>query len=107
MRNLRQLRVVAAGVAGLGMTIVALDAQRGGRGITAPPGQCPPGTVETRPGRCQTPEFPAPSIIDYKPRSTLVVPEHPVPRAKYPAIDVRCSVAERCWIDNTAPPSDT
>ncbi len=30
---------------------------------------------------------PPPSITEYKPRSTLVVPEHPVPRAKFPAVD--------------------
>ena len=29
-----------------------------------------------------------PSIRDYKPRSTLVVPQHPVPRAKFPVIDI-------------------
>jgi predicted TIM-barrel fold metal-dependent hydrolase len=29
----------------------------------------------------------APSIVDYRPRSTLVVPAHPVPKAKFPAID--------------------
>jgi hypothetical protein len=28
------------------------------------------------------------SVEDYKPKSTLVVPQHPVPRAKYPFIDV-------------------
>jgi uncharacterized protein len=28
------------------------------------------------------------SVREYKPRSTLVVPAHPVPRAKYPVIDV-------------------
>ena len=28
------------------------------------------------------------SVEDYTPRSTLVVPEHPVPRAKYPVVDV-------------------
>ena len=28
------------------------------------------------------------SIEDYKPKSTLVVPQHPVTRAKYPFIDV-------------------
>jgi predicted TIM-barrel fold metal-dependent hydrolase len=28
------------------------------------------------------------SIEDYEPKSTLVVPEHPVPRARYPFIDV-------------------
>jgi predicted TIM-barrel fold metal-dependent hydrolase len=33
------------------------------------------------------PEFPAPSILDYRPRSTLVVPVHVVKTAKYPAID--------------------
>jgi uncharacterized protein len=27
-------------------------------------------------------------IREYKPRSTLVVPQHPVPRAKYPVVDV-------------------
>jgi predicted TIM-barrel fold metal-dependent hydrolase len=33
------------------------------------------------------PEFPPPSIVDYRPKSTLVVPAHPVPKAKFPAID--------------------
>jgi predicted TIM-barrel fold metal-dependent hydrolase len=33
------------------------------------------------------PEFPPPSILEYKPQSTLVVPEHPVPRPKYPVVD--------------------
>jgi predicted TIM-barrel fold metal-dependent hydrolase len=41
-----------------------------------------------RPGEGRSPEFPPPSIIDYKPRSTLVVPEHRVPRAKFPVIDI-------------------
>ena len=48
-------------------------------------------TVSTqgrRPGEGQTPEWPAPSITDYKPKSTLVVPEHPVKRAKFPVIDI-------------------
>jgi len=36
----------------------------------------------------QVPPHPPMSIEDYKPRSTLVVPEHPVARAKYPFIDV-------------------
>ena len=31
--------------------------------------------------------IPAPTITEYKPRSTLVVPEHKVPRAKFPAVD--------------------
>lgn len=41
-----------------------------------------------RPGEGRSPEFPPPSIIDYKPRTTLVVPEHNVPRAKFPVIDI-------------------
>lgn len=48
---------------------------------------CPPGMTEIRPRTCQAPELPAPSILDYRPRSTLVAPGHPVPRAKYPVID--------------------
>jgi len=40
-------------------------------------------------GQAQTrePEFPPPSITEYQPRSTLVVPEHPVPRARFPVVD--------------------
>jgi hypothetical protein len=49
--------------------------------------ECPPGTTEIRPRLCQAPELPPPSILDYRPRSTLVTIEHLVPRAKYPAID--------------------
>jgi len=37
--------------------------------------------------RNREPTVPPPSITEYKPRSTLVVPEHPVPRAKFPAVD--------------------
>src|SRR5512134_2496311 len=47
-----------------------------------------PGQPRPRPGTGREPEFPPPSIIDYKPRSTLVVPQHPVKRAKFPVIDV-------------------
>ncbi len=59
-----------------------------GRGTQIQPGQeCPPGTTEIRPNLCLGPETPAPSILDYRPKSTLVTPEHKVPRAKFPAID--------------------
>jgi predicted TIM-barrel fold metal-dependent hydrolase len=53
----------------------------------APQGAQSQGAIRNRPGANRTPEFPPPSILDYKPRSTLVVPQHPVPRAKYPVID--------------------
>jgi predicted TIM-barrel fold metal-dependent hydrolase len=60
----------------------------GGRGIPIEAGaECPPGMTEIRPDRCQAPEYPVPSIVDYRPHSTLVTPAHAVPKAKYPVID--------------------
>jgi predicted TIM-barrel fold metal-dependent hydrolase len=53
------------------------------QGTTKPVGQ-----AEIRPGQYRAPEFAPPSILDYQPRSTLVVPAHPVLRAKYPTIDL-------------------
>jgi uncharacterized protein len=46
------------------------------------------GALGSRPGARRGPEFPPPSIVDYKPRTTLVVPQHPVPRAKFPVVDI-------------------
>ena len=55
------------------------------RGAT---GACPAGTTEVRPGSCQVPELPPPSIVDYRPRSTLVSAVHLASAVKkYPAID--------------------
>ena len=60
----------------------------GSQGVEIKPGEaCPAGTTEIRPRRCMAPEIPAPSIVDYRPKSTLVVPEHPVKTPKYPVID--------------------
>ena len=50
--------------------------------------ECPPGTTLVRVGSCQAPEFPPPSIVDYRPTSSLEVAEHPVPRAKFPVVDI-------------------
>ena len=36
----------------------------------------------------RVPRIQPPTITDYQPRSTLVVPEHEVPRAKFPAVDL-------------------
>ena len=47
-----------------------------------------PGQLRPRPGSGREPEFPAPTITQYHPKSTLVVPEHLVPRAKFPVIDI-------------------
>jgi uncharacterized protein len=53
-----------------------------------PAGQvCPAGTTEVRPSNCVAPHDPPPSIIDYRPKSTLVTTAHLVKTAKYPAID--------------------
>ena len=52
-----------------------------------PQGQRDQGTPGARPGSGREPEFPTPDIREYKPESTLVVPQHPVPKAKFPAID--------------------
>ena len=49
--------------------------------------QLGPGQVRPRPGEGRDPEFPPPSILEYQPRSTLIVPGHVVPRARFPVVD--------------------
>ena len=78
---------VVAGIAAVVILGEAATAQRSG-GTPIQPGEvCPPGMTEIRPRNCMAPEIPAPSILDYRPKSTLVVPAHIVKQAKYPAID--------------------
>jgi uncharacterized protein len=79
--------IAALGFAGA-MTLA--DQGRGGRGRVPAleTGECPPGHTEVRPALCQAPEFPPPSILDYRPRSTLVTKETLVPKAKYPVVDI-------------------
>ena len=55
-------------------------------GLTA--AQAPAGQLRPRPGQERQPDVPLPNIRDYKPRSTLVVPAHAVPRAKFPVVDI-------------------
>lgn len=83
-----------AAVAALAIIASSASAQgRGGRGTAIQPGeQCPPGTTEIRPRTCMAPEFAPPSIVDYRPRNTLKVPEHKVPKAKFPVIDYHAHV---------------
>jgi predicted TIM-barrel fold metal-dependent hydrolase len=86
---------VVAGLSAVLILSFAADAQPtggrgrgGGRGTPIQPGeQCPPGTTEIRPRSCMAPETPAPSIVDYRPHSTLVTPVHIVKTAKFPAVD--------------------
>ena len=67
---------------------------RGGRGgpqeeAQIKPGEeCPPGTTEFRAGRCARPVLQPPSIVDYRPKSTVVAAATLVPRAKFPVIDI-------------------
>ena len=75
--------VLMSGVRGAGLL-----AQRGGGTRVAAGQECPPGTTETRPGSCQAPQTAPPSIVDYRPKSTLVTVEHKVPKAKFPVIDI-------------------
>jgi len=83
---------------GLGASLFAVlpllaqqpPAARGGfrGGTTVKPGEaCPPGTTEIRPSNCMAPEGTVPSIVDYRPVSTLKAPVHMKPKAKFPAID--------------------
>jgi predicted TIM-barrel fold metal-dependent hydrolase len=91
---MRRMFVLAGLIAGLCLGTVALAQQPtgrgrgGGRGTPIQAGEsCPAGTTEIRPRSCMAPELPAPSILDYRPHSTLVTPVHMVKTAKYPAID--------------------
>src|SRR5437762_10687653 len=81
---------IARIVAGLALLLETplLAQPGGGRGTPIKAGEvCPPGMTEIRPRNCLAPEAPAPSILDYRPHSTLIVPAHPVKTAKYSAID--------------------
>ena len=68
---------------------------RGGRGraVSIASGEeCPAGMTLVRVGTCQPPDFPPPSIVDYRPKSSLVVEHHQVPRAKFPVVDIHSHV---------------
>src|SRR5437763_11931444 len=82
-------KLVVVGLSALIFAGESAAAQRGGgRGTPIKQGEsCPPGTTEIRPRSCLAPEMTPPSIVDYRPHSTLVTPVHMVKTAKYPAID--------------------
>ena len=88
---MRRTLLFVLGAVVVGAAVIAQGpGGRGGRGgVAVKPGQeCPPGTTLVRVGSCQAPEFPPPSIVDYRPTSSLEVAEHPVPRAKFPVVDI-------------------
>jgi len=90
MVQVRSPLVALVVVACASVTLGLLAQPRGGPPSVAPDatGTCPAGTTEVRPGRCQKPDVPPPSILDYKPRSTLVSEQHLVPRARFPVVDI-------------------
>ncbi|MDQ8167385.1 MAG: amidohydrolase family protein [Gemmatimonadota bacterium] len=60
---------------------------RGGTQVK-PGEECPAGTTEIRPNNCLAPASPPPSIVDYRPKSTLIVPAAGMKwKAKFPVID--------------------
>jgi hypothetical protein len=90
----RSLVLVAVLAGGLVLLAQPPGPPRGGGGpgrggVAIKPGEdCPAGTTLVRPGRCQAPELPAPSILDYRPESTVVNDAHLVPKAKFPVVDI-------------------
>ena len=101
MRGLKMVSIVGLAALLAGVVAVAERTPQGrqGRGgqtgaQVAPDQECPPGTTLVRVGRCQAPDKPAPSILDYRPRSTVVAEEHLVPKAKFPVVDVHTHVTE-------------
>lgn len=91
MRGASVIAIAVAMVVGIASAQQPSGQPRGpGRnpGVPMVDGECPPGTTETRPGRCQAPELPPPSMLDYRPRNTLVRTETRVSKAKFPAVDI-------------------
>lgn len=87
----RTATLVAASLALLTVGLGQAPAQSQTPGPSPTPGAGRGGqgqNMNRRPGDGRTPEWPAPSITEYKPKSRLIVPEHPTPRAKYPVIDI-------------------
>jgi uncharacterized protein len=71
------------------LTAVEVAAQSHGGGThAAGTNPCPAGQTEIRPGNCRAPDLPPPSILDYRPRSTLVTEQNLVSRARFPVVDV-------------------
>jgi uncharacterized protein len=93
--RIRSLLLVATVAA---FSIGSAQGRGGGRAnaVNIPAGeQCPPGMTEIRPRQCMPPEFPPPSIVDYRPKSTLVTPVNMKPTPKYQAIDYHGHAAGR------------
>jgi predicted TIM-barrel fold metal-dependent hydrolase len=91
MRFSRSAFIVFLTVAGAAAMVAADGAQggRGAQGVAIKEGEeCPPGMTEFRHLRCQAPATPPPSIVDYRPRSTVVAQPHMAAKARFPVVDV-------------------
>src|SRR4051812_49995661 len=71
-----------------GGALLAVQGPGRGGSPTHANGECPAGMTAVRPGNCQAPAQPPPRIVAYRPISTLVTEQHPVPRAEFPGIDL-------------------
>jgi predicted TIM-barrel fold metal-dependent hydrolase len=86
--------LICASALAAGVVVAAQGRGQGGRGgragwVQIKEGEeCPPGTTEARHLQCAPPNAPPPSILDYRPRSTVVADQHLVPKAKFPVVDV-------------------
>jgi predicted TIM-barrel fold metal-dependent hydrolase len=80
-------RLVPSILLTLAATLAVVVAQQTVQIPDRSPVQPQPGQ-RSRPGDGREPEWPAPRITEYKPRTTLVTAQHPTPRAKYPVIDI-------------------
>ncbi len=70
------MRTPALALFAAALSLAALAAQRS------------PGQIRPRPAEGREPELRPPTIREYHPKSQLVAPQHPVPRAKFPVIDI-------------------
>ena len=95
MVSMRSSSYLAAALATLALSTADAQGRGGGRGTPMQGDQCPPGMTEIRPRMCMAPEFPVPSIVDYRPKSTLVVPVNMKPTPKYPVVDYHGHAAGR------------
>ncbi|MFP3948376.1 MAG: hypothetical protein ACLFWG_06570, partial [Longimicrobiales bacterium] len=82
-------KIAAVTLAGIALGCTDASGQRFSDAERIEPGEpCPSGMTEIRPQLCLPPALEPPSILDYRPRSTLVVDETPVRRARFPVVDV-------------------
>jgi uncharacterized protein len=83
------MRRWTAATLALAANVVLLGDQGGQQTVQIKPGEeCPPGMTQVRYLTCRAPNNPPPTIIDYRPKSTVVAAGHLVPKAKFPVIDI-------------------